>query len=229
MVEKRSLLHWFKANKNITVKGILIEHTKAVERTCSESINLYKALKGELTQNPVEIISKISAFEEQADQLQDVLAERELIHGEFPPNVQEDLFRMIRRIDEAANWIKTASKNANLVLNLKLNYPDKLHDYLIQLSTITKDSVEIFSKTLQYLGVNDDKVISNRNKIEKLERQGDEVYYLAKETILKLGTQLDNAILFLSLDTAKALENASDACSKASDYLYSIVMAAPVR
>jgi len=229
MVEKRSLLHWFKTNKNIIVKEILIDHTEAVEKTCSESINLYKALKGELPQNPIEIINRISTLEEQADQLQDILAERELIHGEFPPNIQEDLFRMIRRIDEAANWIKTASKNANLVLSLKLNFPDNLLDYLIQLSTITKESVEIFSKTLQFLGVDDAKVIKNRNKIEKLERQGDEVYYHAKETILKLGTQLDSAILFLSLDTAKALENASDACSKASDYLYSIVMAAPVR
>ncbi|NHJ02905.1 MAG: DUF47 family protein [Candidatus Heimdallarchaeota archaeon] len=229
MSTERSLLIWFKSNRNLIVKEKLVNHATAVRKTCEESISLYKSIKHTSNEKLLQIISQISLNEETADKIQDELAEKEIIHGEFPANIQEDLFRMIRRIDEAANWVKTASKNANLMLNLKLNYPDPLIEYLIQLSEITRDSVILFIETLNLLGVNDQKILVKRNKIEKLERQGDDVYYLAKEAVLRLSDKLPNSVLFLSLDSAKALENASDACSKASDYLYSIVMAAPVK
>ena len=205
-----------------------MKHAQVVQSTCKKAIEVYSLLKSNSLTTALETIEVINQFERDADSLQDELADL-ISRGLLPPDIQEDLFRIVRSIDSAANWVKTASKNIHLLIELDMSFPIIIIEYQHQLSELIYQSVVLVVEMIQYLGKNDKKVVEKRFEVEKLERAADEVYYKAKEQSLILGKKANSSVVFLALDTAKSLENASDSCAAASDYLYTIVTSGNLR
>lgn len=230
MSSGHSLLHWFKEKENVFVKTKIKEHAVIVESTCKVSTKLYKALQEGKLSEIDSIIADIDSLEKKADSVQDELAEKEIIRGStLPVKMQEDLFRMVRRVDETANWVKSASKNINLSVKLGIKIAEEAMENFVTLAEIVYKSSSIIVEIIDLLGIDDRSIIDKRNLIEQLEREADEVHYGVKEIILTLDSTESSSTFYLSHDISKALENSSDACSKAADYIFSIVMAGSVK
>ncbi len=227
MSETRSLLHWFKTKGNIKIKEKILHHASSVKECCHIALELYQNLPEKPYNVLIEKIKQINILEEEADTIQDELA-NEISRSILPPHIQEDLFRMVRRFDATANWVKTSTKNIHIGLDLKLDFPRELISYLFQLTDLTYKSAVLVVEMIELLGLDDQTILDKRIKIEKYERKADSVFYEAKENVLIMGKSENVSLVYLSLDTAKSLENASDMCSEAADFLYSLVMSGPV-
>ncbi|UCE12699.1 MAG: DUF47 family protein [Candidatus Heimdallarchaeota archaeon] len=227
MSETHSLLHWFRTKTNIRIKEKISQHAQYVEKTCQATLELYKQLPDKARDELTQQISRINKLEEEADKIQDELA-NDISRAVLPPNIQEDLFRMVRRFDAAANWAKTSAKNIQIGLDLELKFPNNLITLFYELAKLTYESAILVVEMIELLGVDDQGILEKRIKVEKFERNADGVFYKAKENALIMGKSENASLVYLSLDTAKSLENASDMCSEASDFLYSLVMSGPV-
>jgi predicted phosphate transport protein (TIGR00153 family) len=227
MPETRSLLHWFRTKANIKVKEKILQHANSVKECCHVALELYHDLPDKSYEVLIEKIDQINKLEEEADTIQDELA-NDISRGILPPNIQEDLFRMVRRFDATANWVKTSTKNIHLGLDLKLDFPRDLISFLYQLTDLTYKSAILVVEMIELLGLDDQSILEKRIRIEKYEREADSIFYKAKENVLIMGKSENVSLVYLSLDTAKSLENASDMCSEAADFLYSLVMSGPV-
>ena len=94
----------------------------------------------------------------------------------------------------------------------------------MELVTLTLESVRIFRKMVNALGVDDQLILDNRQIVEDREREADNVHMAVREEILALNEQQGFSVHFLFIDTAKSLENSSDSVTNAADVLYTIVM-----
>lgn len=227
MSETRSLLHWFRTKANLRIKEKISKHAQYVEKTCHVTMELYEQLPNKSRDKLTQHITQINKLEEEADKIQDELA-NDISRGVLPPNIQEDLFRMVRRFDAAANWAKTSAKNIQIGLDLELQFPTNLITFFYELAKLTHESAILVVEMIKLLGIDDQGILEKRIKVEKFEREADGIFYKAKENVLKMGKSENVSLVYLSLDTAKSLENASDMCSEASDFLYSLVMSGPV-
>jgi predicted phosphate transport protein (TIGR00153 family) len=222
---ENSLLHWFRERRNQIIVKNLDEHAGKVIDTLTASLDLLEVLKTEDQSKVEKLYNRVSIQERSADHCQDDLAD-EIAHGILPPEIREKLFRLVRLADSAANWVKTASKNLVMLVNLGVDTTEfeNILDYMIALVKLTLDSVRVYRKMTNALGVDDRLILDNRQIIEDREREADNIHFSAREEILAINEKHGFAIHFLLIDSAKSFENASDSITYAADVLYTIVM-----
>lgn len=220
-----SLLHWFKQRRNKVIVKSLDQHVGKILDTCTASIELLELLKTSDQSKAEKLYNRVSMQERSADHYQDDLA-NEIAHGVLPPEIREKLFRLVRLADSTANWVKSASKNLVLLVKLEVDTSEYSHviDYFLELVTLTIESVRVFRKMVNALGVDDQLILDNRQIVEDREREADNVHMAVREEILTINEQHGFSIHFLLVDTAKSLENSSDSVTNAADVLYTIVM-----
>ncbi|MHA2238561.1 MAG: DUF47 domain-containing protein [Candidatus Hodarchaeales archaeon] len=220
-----SLLHWFKQRRNKVILKSLDQHVGKVLDTCTASIDLLELFKSPDQSKAEKLYNRVSMQERSADHIQDDLA-NQIAHGLLPPEIREKLFRLVRLTDKTANWIKSASKNLVMLVKLEIDTSEHSHtlDYFLELVTLTIESVRVFRRMVNALGVDDQLILDNRQIIEDREREADEVHFAVREEILTISNKQGFSVQFLLIDAARSLENASDAVTNAADVLYTIVM-----
>ncbi len=220
-----SLLHWFKQRRNKTILKSLDQHVGKILDTCTASVELLELLKTSDQSKAEKLYNRVSMQERSADHYQDDLA-NEIAQGLLPPEIREKLFRLVRLSDKTANWIKSASKNLVMLVKLEVDTSEYSHtmDYFLELVTLTIESVRIFRKMVNALGVDDQLILDNRQIIEDREREADTVHMAVREEILTINEKQGFSVHFLLIDAAKSLENSSDSITNAADVLYTIVM-----
>lgn len=220
-----SLLHWFKERRNQLILKSLDEHAGKLVDTCTACLELLKLLKSNDQSKAENLYNRVSMQERSADHFQDGLA-HEISQGLLPPEIREKLFRLVRVADSVANWIKSASKNlVHLVkLGVDTSEYDMILDYMIELVKLTHESVVVFRKMVNALGIDDQLILDTRQIIEDREREADTVHFAVREEILAINDKEGFSVHFLLIDAAKCLENSSDSVTDAADILYTIVM-----
>lgn len=224
--EESSLLHWFRQRRNQIILKSLDEHNEKILDTLTSCEELIKHMSAPELARVEKLYNRVSMLERSADHCQDDLA-NEIARGVLPPEIRGKLYRLVRLADGTANWTKTASKNMVMLAKLDVDmsqFEDPILNYFKAINKLTIESVRVFRKMCLALGRNDRTILDNRQIIEDREREADEVHFRAREEVLGLSNSFGYSIHFLLLDTAKNLENASDAITSAADVLYTIVL-----
>jgi predicted phosphate transport protein (TIGR00153 family) len=220
-----SLLHWFRERRNQIIVNNLDEHAGKVIDTLTAGLDLLNVVNSQDQSKAEKLYNRVSIQERSADHCQDDLAD-EIAHGILPPEVREKLFRLVRYTDSVANWVKTASKNLVMLVKLDVDTTEFEHifDYLTEIMKLTLESVRVFRKMTNALGLDDQLILDNRQIIEDREREADHVHFSAREEILAINEKYGFSVHYLLIDSAKCFENASDSITYAADVLYTIVM-----
>ena len=223
--KESSLLHWFKQRRNQIILENLDQHIAKVLDTCSASLELLDHLKSPDQSKAEKLYNRVSMQERSADHIQDDLADL-ISRGMLPPEIREKLFRLVRLVDTTANWFKSASKNLVMLVKLGVDTSTYEHilDYMVELTRLTKEAVQVFRKMTASLGVDDQMILDNRQIVCDREREADNVHFSVREEILAIEDKKGFSIHFLLIDAARSLENSSDSITHAADVLYTIVM-----
>jgi len=223
--KESSLLHWFKQRRNQIILENLDQHVAKVLDTCSASLELLDHLKLPDQSKAEKLYNRVSMQERSADHIQDDLADL-ISRGMLPPEIREKLFRLVRLVDTTANWMKSASKNLVMLVKLGVDTSTFEHilDYMIELTKLTTEAVQVFRKMTAALGVDDQLILDNRQIVCDREREADNVHFAVREEILAIDDKQGFSIHFLLIDAARSLENSSDAITHSADVLYTIVM-----
>ncbi len=161
--------------------------------------------------------------EEEADRIKKKIFDL-LEEARIDPAVKEQLFYMIGRIDDIADWFKEAARE--LIIIPYLEIPQSIRDGLEKLVNI---SVEAASKTIEaYRSVleGNSEVKELIDEVDKLEEEADMVNLENRGKLLDYSDEIKPLTLAILLhDYNRDLEEATDACQNASDFLRALIAA----
>lgn len=214
------MLSWFKRRRESNVMKWAREHLKKVVDTLQELDNALGAIASGNEKEMEASLERLSMNEKAADKLEVMLFET-LSRGEMEPKERQDMLRLVRGMDEIADWTKAAGRSLDIIVNTRIIVPPGVFESVKKIAMTAAECSRALGRSLNALGVDDDEVLSQRSRVEKLEHEIDDLYFEAKKDIVKRVEQ-GRGVLLLN-DLLTAIENASDTCKEAADMLFILV------
>ncbi len=161
--------------------------------------------------------------EEEADRIKKKIFDL-LEEARMDPAVKEQLFYMVTRIDDIADWFKEAARE--LIIIPYLETPQAIRDGLEKMVKLAVEAaektIEAYKKVLEGEGDVKDLVAL----VDELEEEADMVNLENRGKLLDLGYEIKPYTLAILLhDYNQDLEEATDACQNASDFLRALMVA----
>ena len=111
----KPLLDWLERRKE---SSVIVKARQHIGKVLDTAVDLDRALGFQLSGRRDEIpeaLHRVEMDEKAADNLEVSIFE-ELSRGDMDPKEREDLMRLVRRIDDIADWFKVAGRNLELIV-----------------------------------------------------------------------------------------------------------------
>jgi predicted phosphate transport protein (TIGR00153 family) len=168
-----------------------------------------------------EALKRVEYDEKAADNLEVSIFE-ELSRGDMDPKEREDLMRLVRRIDDIADWYKVAARNLELIVETGEEVPEVLWGALKEMTKNSVDCCRFLKVTIDALGRNKEEAMRARAEADRYEHIVDDLYFGVKKMMLK---EVVNAKAVVVLnDLLVGIENATDSIKASADQAYILVM-----
>ena len=141
----------------------------------------------------------------------------------MPPRDREDIMHLVKRMDEMADHVKDASRNADLLLDS--NLPKVFWEKLFSMSNHLVDGATTLRKAVEALGTNTATAMKLAMEIDKIEGKVDDEYSETKEMFLAHVKEIDAASLLFLRDMIEELEHVADSCDDTADYVRILAVA----
>ncbi|MHA1450506.1 MAG: DUF47 family protein, partial [Candidatus Hodarchaeales archaeon] len=143
----------------------------------------------------------------------------------IPGKIREDLFRLIRRDERVADWIKVAGRNLEILVEVGIKIPEPILQRFSTIAARTLECSMALQECINYLGVDENKVIEAQKKVHRLEQRIDVLYFKTKKLIVSPQVAFDPRVIILFNDMLVGLENSSDNSKEAADLVISLLIA----
>lgn len=195
--------------------------TLAIDTVIDLQKTIQAGLKGD-KKSAKEHIEHLSTIEHEIDELRRTIFEK-LTRGNMPPKDREDIMHLVKRMDEMADHVKDASRNASLLLNSSL--PKVFWERLFSMSNHLVEGATTLRKAVEALGTNTTLAMKLAMEIDKIEGKVDDEYLETKEMFIAHMKEID-AVSFLFLrDMIEELEHVADSCDDTADYVRILAVA----
>jgi len=213
---------WFaKRRKSKVLELADRQMTLAIETVIDLQKTIQAGLKGD-KKNAKEHIEHLSLTEHEIDELRRTIFE-ELTRGSMPPKDREDIMHLVKRLDEMADHVKDASRNASLLLDS--NLPKVFWEKLFSMSNHLVDGATTLRKAIEALGTDFALAMKLAMEIDKIEGKVDDEYLETKEMFLAHVKEIDAASFLFLRDMIEELEHVADSCDDTADYVRILAVA----
>ena len=195
--------------------------TLAIDTVNDLQKTIQDGLKGD-KKRAKEHIEHLSIIEHEIDELRRTIFEK-LTRGAMPPRDREDIMHLVKRMDEMADHVKDASRNADLLLDS--NLPKVFWEKLFSMSNHLVDGATTLRKAVEALGTNTATAMKLAMEIDKIEGKVDDEYSETKEMFLAHVKEIDAASLLFLRDMIEELEHVADSCDDTADYVRILAVA----
>ena len=195
--------------------------TLAIDTVIDLQKTIQEGLKGD-KKNAKEHIEHLSTIEHEIDELRRTIFEK-LTRGNMPPKDREDIMHLVKRMDEMADHVKDASRNADLLLNSSL--PKVFWERLCSMSNHLVEGATTLRKAVEALGINTTLAMKLAMEIDKIEGKVDDEYSETKEMFNAHVKEIDVASFLFLRDMIEELEHVADACDDTADYVRILAVA----
>jgi len=220
-LSERPLLDWLERRKESSVIKKAREHVGKVLDTAVDVDRAFSLLLAGRKAEVAECISRVELDEKAADNIE-VSVFEELSKGDMDPKEREDLMRLIRRIDDIADWFKVGARNLELIMETGVEVPDSIWSAFKEMTKNSVDACRSLRITIEALGHDKDEVIRARAEVDRFEHVVDDLYFGAKKAMVK-DVKDARAVVVLN-DLLVGIENATDSCKAAADSVYILLM-----
>jgi len=214
---------WFAKRRESNVMDGVKEHILKVNDACEEMVKTINAILKKDFEGARHAIERLYNDEKAADNIEIMLNEN-LSVGDLPPKEREDLMHMVKRIDRIANWVKSAARNVEVIIDAKIEVPESIWKNIQNLGNRVAEGAREVKLSLDYLGEDNEKFLVHQRKVEKIEHEVDDFYFAVKKELM-MSMSLDPRVMFVMRDIIHSLENAADNCKESVDLMHIIMTA----
>lgn len=211
---------WFSKRRESNVMDGVKEHILKVLDTCEEMDNAIAAIIAKDHGSAKQAIVRLYTDEKAADNIEVRLNEN-LSVGDLPPKEREDLMHMVKRIDHIADWVKSSARNVEVIIDAKIEVPEKIWKNIQHLSHRVTETAKEVKLCMDFLGVDNAIFLEHQRKVEAIEHEIDDLYFAVKKDMM-MSMGLDPRVMFVMRDIIHGLENAADNCKEAVDLMHII-------
>ena len=204
----------------------IIERVVALLDVSIDSANHLVVLSESLRAHDYEAVDRefetIHALERKVDEDHRQLV-REIATGSFFGGIREDLLDLLELIDNIAD----SAKNSAQIFH-QIRFPDEVIDYLFQgdVGSFIKsviDAAETFKQAIRSLEKDKDEVLSLTEKVEKDERQSDELHHKIVQHLFKNEINAKSLDIIMLRDFLSLVDDIADNSEGGSDVLQVLV------
>lgn len=161
--------------------------------------------------------------EKEADELRRKIVDF-LEESSIDPDLKEDYFHLIKRVDLIADWVKEAARSVSIIPYLEV--PAGLREGYERLLDLVEEMTRKTCKAIRLLLESKyDEASRLVDEIERLEEEADQVNVSNREKLLEYSEQIKPyALAILLHEFNTALEEAADACEDAGDYIRALIV-----
>ncbi len=217
----KPLLDWLERRKE---SSVIVKARQHVGKVLDTAVDLDRALGFQLSGRRDEIpeaLHRVEMDEKAADNLEVSIFE-ELSRGDMDPKEREDLMRLVRRIDDIADWFKVAGRNLELIVETGEEVPETLWGALKEMTKNSVDCCRYLRITMDALGHDREEAIRARKEVDRYEHIVDDLYFGVKKMMIR--EVVDAKAVVVLNDLLVGIENATDSCKSAADQVYFLVM-----
>jgi len=219
--ERRSLLEWFsKRRETVVMKGVR-DHLRSVGDSVAELNKSVAALTKNDRKGALDALSRMMLSEKEADNIEEAMSD-ELSKGDMGIEERENLMRLVRRVDDIADWAKEAEVNLQLILEAEVKVPTGLWARYSEMTAVLEKAPRELLQAVESLGIDWEKANARSREVERLERVMDDMYFQIKKEILFSDT--DPRAVFLLRDMLHGIENSADSCKEVADSIHVILI-----
>ncbi|MFO7619063.1 MAG: DUF47 family protein, partial [Thermoplasmata archaeon] len=131
---------------------------------------------------------------------------------------------MVKRIDHIADWVKSAARNIEIIIEAKIVVPETVWKNIQNLGHRVAETAKEVKLCMDYLGEDNDKFLVHQRNVERIEHEIDDLYFAVKKELM-MSMSLDPRIMFVMRDIIHGLENAADNCKEAVDLMHILITA----
>lgn len=203
---------------------LLHDYLDKIEETASSFKDAIKFLNEFRTGEARRALTTSMKKEEEADKIKQKIFDF-LESARIDPGMKEDLFYMVKRIDDIADWFKEAARD--LVIVPYLDAPQELREGLERLVRIAVKATQNTCKAVKLsLDGEIEKAREIIEEIDILEEEADNVNLENRRMLLEYSEEIKPFTLAILLhDYNRDLEEAVDACQNAGDFLRALMLA----
>ncbi|MCK4757978.1 MAG: DUF47 family protein [Thermoplasmata archaeon] len=215
--------NWFARRRETNVMDGVKEHILKIVDTAEELNKSFTAIMEKDEMAALQAISRLNMNEKAADNIEVSLNEQ-LAIGDLPAKEREDLMHLVRRMDQIADWTKSAARNIEVLIEAEIEVPEKIWKYYRVLAGRVLNTAKEVKLCIDFLGEDDDQFKVHKGNVERIEHEIDDLYFKIKKKVL-LSDDIDPRMIFILRDIVHALENAADSCKAAADLMQIIMVA----
>jgi predicted phosphate transport protein (TIGR00153 family) len=220
-LSERPLLDWLERRKE---SSVIVKARQHVGKVLDTAVDLDRALGFMLSGHKDEIpeaLKRVEFDEKAADNLEVSIFE-ELSRGDMDPKEREDLMRLVRRIDDIADWYKVAGRNLELIVETGEEVPESLWGALKEMTKNSVDCCRFLKITIDAVGRNREEAMKARLEADRYEHIVDDLYFGVKKMMIK--EVVDAKAVVVLNDLLVGIENATDSIKASADQAYILVM-----
>ena len=211
---------WFTKRRESNVMDGTKEHVLKIVDTCEELENLINSAMAGNNEAAKQAYDRLDKNEKAADNIEIGLNES-LAVGELPSKDREDLMHLVARMDQIADFTKSAARNILIVIDAEVVVPEKIWKYYSVLAGRVLDAAKEVKLCLDFLGEDDDQFLIHQRNVLRIEHENDELYFKIKKELM-MSVAMDPRVMFVMRDIIHAMENATDNCKSAADFMHII-------
>ena len=214
---------WFAKRRESNVMDGVKEHILKVLDACEEMDKVIFAVLEKDDNSAKQAIERLYKDEKAADNIE-VRLNEDLAIGDLEPKEREDLMHLVKRVDHIANWVKTAARNIDVIIEAEIEVPEKVWKNIQHLSHRVTAAAKEVKLCMDYLGEDNEKFIEHQRNVEKIEHEIDDLYFEVKKNLM-MSMSLDPRVMFVMRDIIHSLENAADNCKESADLMHILMTA----
>jgi len=221
-LNEKALSTWFRKRRESSVLDAAKEHLLKILDTAREMDNAIKCAQAGDSSDALKAIERVCLAEKAADNIE-IRMEEELAKGDIPPKEREDIMHLVKRLDHIADWIKSAARNLQIVIEAKMVVAPEIWGKYRTITLKSVSAATALKAMMDSMGVNHEDVMRYAADIDRLEHEVDEDYFALKKDLMT--SDLDPRVLFVLRDLLHALENSLDNVKTSSELIHIIITA----
>ena len=205
------------------LRRLMTEYLGKISETASSFADAIELLNDMRTGEARAKLAHAMKAEKEADNIRREIVDL-LEEIDIDPEVKEDLFHMIKRLDLIADFFKEAARDLTIIPYLEVPAPlrEGYEDLLNKVEELVKKVCEAVKALLDKDFEKASKLV---DEIEALEEEADEINVGNRGKLVEYANQIKPYVLAILLHEFNTdLEEAADACEDAGDYIRALIV-----
>lgn len=221
-MNEKALSTWFRKRRESSVLDAAKEQLLKILDTAREMDNAIKCAQAGDNADALKAIERVSLAEKAADNIE-MRMEETLAKGDLPPKEREDIMHLVKRLDHIADWIKSAARNLQIIIEAKMVVSPEIWGKYRVITLKSVSATTALKAMMDSMGANHDDLKRYASDVDRLEHEVDEDYFALKKDLML--SDLDPRVLFVLRDLLHALENSLDNVKTSSELIHIIITA----